>query len=130
MFIKLIRQVGLALFAVTLAYTQGVTTLTVNVRDPQGATVPNAQVDVYPQGSVSAIHAQATDQGRYRVSLQAGGTYVLHVEAVGFRNVSKPTTVPENASESATESIELELAGINSTVVVTAADAVQTVDQI
>jgi vitamin B12 transporter len=131
MYRKLMCSVSLAfciVCSVSISLPQGATTLTVAVHDPQGAAVAEARVNVYPRGASTAIQGQPAEPGSYRALLPAGGSYVVQVEAEGFRNVSKVVSIREG--QSAAEDVGLEIAGVNSTVLVTAADAAQTVDQI
>ena len=107
---------------------QQATSLSGSVRDPQQSTIAFARISVYPVGAASPISAQADERGQYRVSLPSGGSFVIEVEADGFRSSSKVIMVVDG--ETAREDIDLEIAGVSSSVVVTAAGAAQTVDQI
>jgi len=117
---NLVRKVLLpvVLFgSATVALAQPSTTLSGAVTDPQAAAIPFARIVVHLRGSSALIRVKADDQGSYRVVLPAGGTYVVAVEADGFRQISK--TVVVTAGQAAREDFSLQLAGFTASVEVT-----------
>lgn len=77
-----------ALLMTTNAYAQTYTaTLTGTVTDPQGAAVPNVKVVATNQGTKLEYTAQTSDSGVYRIPFLPIGSYVLSVEASGFKKL-------------------------------------------
>jgi Carboxypeptidase regulatory-like domain len=70
----------------TLAQTY-TATLTGNVSDPQGAAVPNVKVTATNQGTGLAYNAQTSDTGVYTIPFLPVGTYVISIEATGFKKL-------------------------------------------
>jgi iron complex outermembrane receptor protein len=128
----MVRTILLSIAAFCAATPDGwgqqTTSLSGSVRDPQQAAIPYARIRVYPQGAASPLSAQADEKGQYRISLPSGGTFVIEVEAEGFRSDSKVIVVQNG--EAARDDVALEIAGVSTSVIVTAAGAAQTVDQI
>ena len=103
------------------------TSLSITVVDPQHAAIPKARVAVYSQGASTAIRGTTNEQGIYAASLSSFGTFLVEVDADGFNKTVK--TVFAGVGQSVDEVIPLEIAGIDSSVVVTASDMPQTFDQ-
>jgi vitamin B12 transporter len=103
------------------------TSLSLTVVDPQHAAIQNARVAVYPQGASTAIRGTTNERGVYAVPLPSGGSFLLEVDADGFRKTSQ--TLSAAPGRTIDQTIALDLAGIDSSIVVTAADTPQTVDQ-
>ena len=55
------------------------------VTDPTGAAVPNAAVQVRNTGTNEAATSTTDGQGNYTVPFLRPGTYVMNVEAAGFK---------------------------------------------
>src|SRR5262245_29271803 len=110
----------------TLSFAQ-TPSLSITAVDPQHAAIPNARVSVYPQGASTAIRGTTNEQGIYVVPLSSLGTFLVEVDADGFNTTVR--TVSAGAGQSLEEVIPLEIAGIDSSVVVTASDMPQTFDQ-
>jgi len=116
------------LLAAGLANAQTPTTLIGTVRDPQGAAVVAARINIYPQGTTSAIRTQTDAEGAYRAALPSGGMFVVEVEVEGFRNISRVVSVANG--QQTRQDFGVEIAGVSETVLVTASAEAQTADQI
>ena len=112
--------------AATLSFGQ-TTSLSITVVDPQHAAIPNARVAVYSQGSSTVTRGTTNERGIYVAPLPSSNIFLVEVDADGFSKAAK--TVSVGSGESADEVISLEIAGIDSSIVVTASDMPQTVDQ-
>lgn len=66
------------------------TSLEIVVRDPSGALVRNARVQLVRNGKRDAA-AQTNDKGEARFNRLGGGRYQLHVEAPGFKSAAIDT---------------------------------------
>jgi iron complex outermembrane receptor protein len=101
-----------------------------HVTDPQGAAVRGAIVTLYARGRTQLRLSTATDNaGAYRFERLAPGEYIVEAEGQGFaRTSASPVTIARG--EQASLDFRLEVAGVSTEVVVTAADAPQTVDEV
>ncbi len=100
------------------------------VTDPAGAAVRGATVTLYARGRTQLRLSTATDDsGAYRFERLAPGEYIVEAEGRGFaRAPASPVTVARGAQASL--DFRLEVAGVSPEVVVTAADAPQTVGEV
>ncbi|MBA3713838.1 MAG: TonB-dependent receptor [Pyrinomonadaceae bacterium] len=102
------------------------------VTDPQGAGVAGAVVTLHGRARTAAARfATVTDEaGAYRFArLAAPGEYIVEVEAAGFARTTASVERIERGA-SVTLDVSLQLAGVSTEVVVTAAGAPQTVDEV
>ncbi|MDQ3651311.1 MAG: TonB-dependent receptor [Acidobacteriota bacterium] len=102
------------------------------VTDPQGAGVAGAVVTLNGRARTAAAHfATVTDDtGAYRFArLAAPGEYIVEVEAAGFARTTASVERIERGA-SVTLDVSLQLAGVSTEVVVTAAGVPQTVDEV
>lgn len=120
---------GLAPSAPVLAQTGGNTTVTGHVKDPQGASLPRATVTLYARERTFSLSMTTDSAGAYRFERLAPGEYLVEAEAEGFASSSAQHVVVERG-QAATLDISLELLGVRSTVVVTASDTPQSVDEV
>ncbi len=86
------RAGSLCLFSVLLAtgglYAQGVeATLKGRVQDSSGAAVPAAKLDVKNTGTNRIVSTVSDSAGQYNVPFLQPGTYILTIEAPGFKKV-------------------------------------------
>ena len=86
------RAGSLCLFSVLLAtgglYAQGVeATLKGRVQDSSGAAVPAAKLDVKNTGTNRIVSTVSDTAGQYNVPFLQPGTYILTIEAPGFKKV-------------------------------------------
>ncbi|MEK6283581.1 MAG: TonB-dependent receptor [Acidobacteriota bacterium] len=105
------------------------TTITGHVKDPQGANVPGATVTLYGRERTFSLNTTTDSTGSFRFDKLAPGEYLLEAQAEGFASASAQQVVVERG-QSATLDISLELSGVRSTVVVTASDTAQSVDEV
>src|SRR6266404_3873763 len=131
---SLIVIVSVLLFALThsalaLAQASGNTRITGHVKDPQGANLPGANVTLYARERTFRLTTTTDSTGGYRFERLAPGEYLVEAEAEGFASASAQQVVVERG-QVATLDIALELSGVRSTVVVTASDTPQSVDEV
>jgi len=107
----------------------GTTTITGHVKDPQGASLPGATVTLYSRERTSSLRTTTDSTGNYRFEKLAPGEYLIEAEAQGFASVSAQQVTVERG-KTATLDISLELSSVRSTVVVTASDTPQPVDEV
>ena len=100
--------------------------LLITVVDQQQAAIRNARVAVYPQGASTAIRGTTNERGSCAPGCPRQETFLVEVDA----EVSDFFHKRSAASRKLDHIIALELAGIDSSIVVTAADMPQTIDQI
>jgi iron complex outermembrane receptor protein len=94
------------------------------VHDPQGKAVDGAVLVLYRQGSSSPSASTRSLHGQFDFPGTGAGTYLLQVSAEGFRRASL-TVTGSNAIV-----VDLQVLGIDQSVIVTAEGAAQTVDQV
>ncbi len=102
----------------TLAFAQAVTgTISGIVKDPNGAVVPGARIVVRNAGTNKEFPSVSDGSGYYRFPNLVSGSYVVEVEAKGFR---KATTSPQRLStgDALRVDVTLEIGQVNETVVV------------
>jgi hypothetical protein len=128
---RVLRQAFASLLAVFLllslglasAFAQGGTrgAITGTVKDPNGAAISGAQVEIINPGTgVSERTVTGDSEGRFSVSLLPVGTYRLVVTAPGFSKAEAPD-VKVNVSETASVSITMKVGQITDAVNVQAA---------
>lgn len=120
---------GLAASVPTLAQTSATTSITGQVKDPQGASVAGATVTLYSRERTSSLTTTTDSTGSYRFEKLAGGEYLLEGAAQGFASANAEQVTVERG-QVLTHDISLELSGVRSTVVVTASDTPQSVDEV
>jgi Carboxypeptidase regulatory-like domain len=100
--------------------------ITGTVLDPSGAAVSNATVILTNKDTGTTQTTTTNSTGAYRFSLLNPGKYSLSVNALGFQTVAKHV-VTVAVGQAASVDIQLQIAGANMTVEVTAqAGVVQT----
>src|SRR6266852_5202280 len=121
----------LAQSALALAQETGSsnTTITGHVKDPKGASLPGASVKLYARERSFHLSTTTDSTGAYRFEKLAPGEYLVEAEAEGFASASAQRVTVERG-QAATLDISLELSGVRSTVVVTASDTPQSVDEV
>jgi vitamin B12 transporter len=105
------------------------TNLTGHVKDPQGASVPSATVTLYARERILRLTTTTDSSGTYRFENLAPGEYLVEAETKGLACPNALRVVVERG-QAATLDIPLELSGLRSTVVVTASDTPQSVDEV
>ena len=105
------------------AFSQAVNTrLNGNVRDVQGAVIPNATVTIVDNATGSTKTATTNDSGFFEISDLRQGSYTVNVEATGFKRASV-ADVQVNVDQTATVNLSLEVGQVTEVVNVSAADA-------
>jgi len=105
------------------------TSISGHVKDPQGASLPRAIVTLYAGERTLRLTTTTDSTGTYRFERLAPGEYLLEAQAEGFASASAQRVFVERG-QAATLDIPLELSGVRSTVVVTASDTPQSVDEV
>ena len=125
----LMALVGLACAGSVVFAQQGTTAIEGDVTDPQGSSVANADVKISDAARNVTREAQTDASGHFQFLSLQPGSYVVHVEAAGFRQT---VTHKIDALVGTTQrvNIKLELGTVNETVTVTesVAAAVNTTD--
>jgi len=119
----------LAAFAPARARAQGAS-LSGRVTDPQGAAVRGAAVTLHARARTQVRLSTLTDaSGAYRFERLAPGEYLVEASAEGFAPAAaRAVSVGRDARDAL--DFRLEVAAVSAEVVVTAADAPQTVDEV
>jgi len=112
-----------------LAQNGGNASIAGSVKDPQGANIPGATIRLYGRARTFDLTTTTDSTGRYRLEKLAPGEYLLEVEAQGFASANAEQLTVERG-QAVTHDISLELSGVRSTVVVTASDTPQAVDEV
>lgn len=112
-----------------LAQASGSTSIAGQVKDPQGANLPGATVTLYARDRSVSLSTATDSGGAYRFERLAAGEYLVEAGAQGFASANAQQVIVERG-QTATLDISLELSGVRSTVVVTASDTTQSVDEV
>ncbi|HXQ74156.1 MAG TPA: TonB-dependent receptor [Pyrinomonadaceae bacterium] len=131
---RLTRTVFVLVLVAIAATVQGQTdssnaTIGGQVKDPQNANVPGATVTLYGRDRSFSLVTATDSSGTYSFKHLAPGEYLVEAEASGFASAAAQT-VNLTRGQSATLDIALQLSGLRSSVVVTASDTPQTVDEV
>jgi len=124
--VLVLLQSALALAQATVGSN---TAITGHVKDPQGANLPGATVTLYAQERTFRLTTTADSTGNYRFEKLAPGEYLVEANAEGFASTSAQRVFVERGKVAIFD-IPLELSGVHSTVVVTASDTPQSVDEV
>ncbi len=100
-----------------------------SVRDPQQAAIPGARVTLSARDNTAVFTVTADAGGNYHFENIAPGSYLLQAAAPGFAN-SEPLSVSLSGNSRLTQDFELSLAGVQTSVVVTASGTLQTTDEL
>src|SRR6185312_16656027 len=96
--------------------------LVVSVTDPNGATVPNAKLDLTDTSTNTVVSAVTSNSGTYLYSQLRPGTYALHVTAAGFE-AAQLDNVLIQLGQRARVDVKLTIGAVSETVTVSAAAA-------
>lgn len=124
-------RVALILFALCFsakAFAQSNGQITGSVIDENGAKVSGAQVILNSSTGIR-LNTSTDDGGNYTFRNLPSGTYFVEVKAEGF-SVFTSEEIEFNRGESKDVPVELKLASINASVVVTATGTVQRADEV
>jgi hypothetical protein len=107
----------LIIFTATSSAQTYTATLTGTVTDQNGASVPNVKVVAVNQGTQLEYEAPTSDSGIYTIPFLPVGTYVVSLEAAGFKKlVSNPIRLEVN--QIARVNLQLEIGEITQQVTV------------
>lgn len=120
--------VGLAFAGSAEAQTSNAT-INGHVKDPQGANVPGATVTLHGRDRAFTIVTTTDSSGTYSFKHLAPGEYLVEAEASGFA-LATAQSVSVTRGETTTLDVALQLSGLRNSVVVTASDTPQTVDEV
>jgi vitamin B12 transporter len=99
------------------------------VVDPQGLGVPGAIVTLYARSTGTRMSVTTNSEGSYRFDRLVSGDYLVEAQAPGFATTTgKPARV--GRAGEATLDISLQLQGVRQDIVVTAAQAPQSADEV
>ncbi|HEY6801954.1 MAG TPA: TonB-dependent receptor plug domain-containing protein [Pyrinomonadaceae bacterium] len=127
--LALVFVIALASSATVTAQSSGGTSVTGQIKDPQGASVAGATVTLYARDRTFRLATTTDSTGTYRFEHLAPGEYLVEAEAQGFATANAQRVLVER-SQATKLDISLELAGVRSLVVVTASDTPQSVDEV
>lgn len=99
------------------------------VLDTRGASLPGATVTLYGIARNLRLTTKTDATGAYRFDKLAPAEYLLEAQAQGFAPASARRVMVKRGQATALD-IPLELSGIRSSVVVTASDSPQSVDEV
>src|SRR5215831_9901470 len=104
---------GLSFLLMTPAFAQTYTaTVTGTVTDAQGASVHGVKVAATNQGTKIEYTAQTSDSGVYTIPFLPVGSYVLTVEASGFKKLVSNGIILE-VNQTARVDLQLQVGGVN-----------------
>src|SRR5689334_14352909 len=121
--------IALTLTVVQAQTTGGNTTISGQVKDPQGANVPGAKVTLYARDRTFSLVTASDSSGAYSFKHLAPGEYLLEAEATGFA-LAPAQSITVSRGQTTTVDISLQLSGLRNSVVITASDTPQTVDEV
>jgi iron complex outermembrane receptor protein len=121
--------VAIGLVGAARAQSDSDATISGKVKDPQSANVPGATVTLYGRDRTFSLVTTTDSTGAYSFKHLAPGEYLIEAEASGFA-LAQAQTVALTRGQSAALDIELQLSGLRSSVVITASDTPQTVDEV
>ncbi len=118
---------AVSLFATSM-YAQGGITLRGVVKDPQSKSVDGAQIRLFRLETGASVQTSSDREGRYVFERLAAGSFLLQVDKESFQ--SQIRNVELKGGGAVSEDVVLAVAGVNDSVVVTAAGAPQKLDEI
>ena len=127
--VLLILVSACALAPTTQAQSKSGASIAGHVKDPHGANLPGATVTLHGRERTFSLVTTTDANGAYSFQKLAPGEYLIEAQANGFES-AQGKTVTVARSETTTFDISLELSGLRSTVVITASDTPQTVDEV
>ena len=115
-----LRIAGIFLICTLAAFAQGDRgTITGTVADPTGAVVPNANIQIVNSDTASVYKVATTSTGNYTLANLPAGTYLLSVDAPGFKKFDRPGIVVQVAQTLRVDAV-LEVGSSSDTVTVNA----------
>ena len=126
-FVSVLVAVGMG--GAVFAQTDTNATISGHVKDPQSANVPGATVSLHGRDRSFSLVTTTDSSGAYSFKHLAPGEYLIEADANGFA-LAPAQTIELTRGQTATLDIALQLSGLRSSVVVTASDTPQTVDEV
>ena len=99
------------------------------IKDPEGANLPGATVSLYARDRTFSLVTTTNSSGTYSFKNLAPGEYLVEAELSGFA-LATAQPVRVTRGQTITHDIALELSGLRASVVITASDTPQTVDEV
>ena len=121
--------IGIMLVLAAHAQTATDASIGGQVKDPQGANLPGATVRLHGRDRSFSLITATDASGAYSFKHLAAGEYLVEAEATGFALAPAKSVMVERGHPT-TLDIALELSSLRSSVVVTASDTPQTVDEV
>ncbi|HEY8187945.1 MAG TPA: carboxypeptidase regulatory-like domain-containing protein, partial [Pyrinomonadaceae bacterium] len=109
---------GIGLFVGVNAQTATVGNLTGTVRDPSGAAVPKADVEIKDESTGAVRNATANDNGYYVVPSLPAGIYTVSTAPSGFKR-TVVTGVEVHVTENKVLNLDVQVGQVSETVTVT-----------
>jgi outer membrane receptor protein involved in Fe transport len=113
------RYISLSLFCAMAALAQGTGTVAGTVTDPSGSAVPGATVTATLEERGTTRTVTASIEGQYVLSLLPVGTYIIRVEAAGFKTFSQQG-IGLTSNQNVRVDAKLEVGSLSESVQVTA----------
>ena len=129
---RVVVSILITLIVMGTAYAQTANdrgAIVVYIKDPRGATLPGATVRLYSRDRSFSLETVTDSNGECSFKDLAPGRYLVEAEATGFA-AAPGTTLNVERGKTITFDSRLELSSLRSTVVVTASDTPQTVDEV
>lgn len=124
----MIRLLSAAAICAGALFASDGITLRGNVQDAQHRNIAAAHLQLYRKNTNVSVDATSTENGTYSFEDLAPGDYLLNVSKDEFRSATVNVHLERNATRDL--DVALPVAGINQTVVVTAANAPQTLNEV
>ncbi len=116
-------------FAPIAASARQGATISGSITDPDGAAIAGARVTLYSRDSAAQANVSTNEEGRYHFAGVAPGTYLIEANAEGFSGNSVEALDIEG-SEHLEQELQLTVAGLSTSVVVTASSTPLTVQEV
>jgi len=124
----MIRTVVLVLVVAVNGFAAGTAGLAGRIVDTQGGALAQAQVKALRADGIAAASSVTGTSAEYRLERLVPGDYVLTVQRDQFRSAT--LNIRLTSAVTTHQDVTLEVAGVNQSVVVTAAGAAQTPDEV
>ncbi|MEP7269876.1 MAG: carboxypeptidase regulatory-like domain-containing protein [Acidobacteriota bacterium] len=92
-------------------------TVTGTVTDPNGAAVPNVKVVATNQGTKLEYRSQTSDSGAYTIPFLPAGSYVLTIEATGFKKLAS-NAIDLEVNQTARIDLKLQVGSVGESVII------------
>ena len=118
----LLLSIGLLVGVHAQSSTSG--NITGTVRDPQGAAVPKAEINITDEKTGASRTVTANDDGFYNAPSLPAATYTITTSPSGFKKTIV-TGVELHVSENKTVNIDVQVGQVTETVTVTSENATE-----